>query len=176
MIESFNQILFCITVLFGVQVPIISDNTSLFIDTNTNTIDIYYSDLQIYEEYSNYNDLAIGYLDSLNSFDVEFADFTLISSDKKLKNKGFDYELRLKYKSLDSVKEYFKIDLDSFKIYVFDGDIYKINNTDSLSTDNTFGEYMGFEKRMDNKYNIQYDWDKEKLQIKMVSLIKNKKD
>ncbi len=170
MIEPTNSILFYLTILFGLQVTIFSDSTSININTNTNTIDLLYTDLQIYEEDTVFKDAIIGYLDSLKTIDSDYPEFDLITSNKIYEDGKYDYKISLKYKSLNSLKKYFKIDIDSNKIYVFYADIINVNSIDSLNTNNDFGEYMIFNKTTSDQYKIRYNWETEKIQMNGISL------
>lgn len=170
MVETFNYLLYAITLLFGVEAPIYSTYSEMNIDVVEKSIEIIYFELEIPADYVEGMSMMVGYLDSLNSLGEDYSGLTLISNSYLIENNKYNYHLNLKFDDAAALRNYFKIDFDSMQLFVHSNENVTINSNDTFNTNNFSGELYPFNSTPNSKYSFKYEWDYSGLSLNLIPL------
>ena len=146
MIEILNAIIFSVTCLFGFENSDISEQTILKINTKENSIHLEYKNIQTYKEHEKYTKQMISMLDTMSVLGKDFKGLNLVSKELIQTDTCINIMIDLTYDTNQTLKDIFKIDIDSGKLFIHYAESVFVDSGEKLDTKIEIGESINFQQ------------------------------
>ena len=169
MVEAFNTLILSLSLLFGYEIPILSEQSIVTVNEKEQTIEIFYENLYVLKDYAE-NKLELkNAIDSISQINERYNNLEVISIKKLVKKNKTNITVKLRYNSHETLKKYFGINLSDNLIFVHHANKVSLGNK-TFNTKSETGEVFNFKENMEMNYVFTYKLQTKEFPIELEKL------